>query len=154
MNFDLVNYARIFVFFFVCSSKQIFIYNEETLVALCFVAFMVFSFSYFGASIQEFFDERKVLIQTELQEFTSLKENCLSSLLNDYQKSSKTVSVLRDMNQFCTDQLAVLCNSKKKSSIRFFITSSTKITRIKLFSKIIRRKFTIVNFFRIQRICS
>jgi hypothetical protein len=115
MNLNLVNYARIFVFFFVCSSKQIFIYNEETLVALCFVAFMVFSFSYFGASIQEFFDERKVLIQTELQEFTSLKENCLSSLLDDYQKSFKTVSVLQDMNQFCTNQLTVLCNSKEKS---------------------------------------
>jgi hypothetical protein len=115
MNLNLVNYPKIFVFFFVSSSKQIFIYNEETLVALCFVAFMAFSFSYFGASIQEFFDERKALIQTELQEFTSLKENCLSNLLNDYQKSSKTVSVLQNMNQFCTDQLVVLCNSKEES---------------------------------------
>jgi hypothetical protein len=114
MNSNLVNYARILVFFFVCSSKQIFIYNEETLVALCFVGFMVFSFSYFGASIQEFFDQRKEMIQTELQEFSSLKENCLNNLLIDYQKSSKTVAVLQDINQFCTDQLVTLCNSKEK----------------------------------------
>jgi hypothetical protein len=115
MNSNLVNYARILVFFFVCSSKQIFIYNEETLVALCFVGFMVFSFSYFGASIQEFFDQRKEMIQTELQEFSSLKENCLNNLLIDYQKSSKTVAVLQDINQFCTDQIVTLCSSKEKN---------------------------------------
>ena len=115
MNSNLVNYARILVFLFVCSSKQIFIYNEETLVALCFVGFMVFSFSYFGASIQEFFDQRKEVIQTELQEFSTLKEDCLNSLLIDYQKSAKTVTVLQDMNQFCTDQLVTLCNSKEKN---------------------------------------
>ena len=32
-----------------------------------------------------------------------------------YQKSSKTVAVLQDMNQFCTDQLVILCNSKEKN---------------------------------------
>ena len=111
MNSNLVNYARLLVFLFVCSSKQIFIYNEETLVALCFAGFMVFSFSYFGASIKEFFDQRKEMIQTELQEFSTLKEDCLNNLLMDYQKSSKTVAVLQDMNQFCTDQLVILCNS-------------------------------------------
>ena len=115
MNSNLVNYARLLVFLFVCSSKQIFIYNEETLVALCFAGFMVFSFSYFGASIQEFFDQRKEMIQTELQEFSTLKEDCLNNLLMDYQKSSKTVAVLQDMNQFCTDQLVILCNSKEKN---------------------------------------
>jgi len=115
MNSNLVNYARILVFFFVCSSKQIFIYNEETLVALCFVGFMVFSFSYFGASIQEFFDQRKEMIEAELQEFSTLKESCLNNLLIDYQKSSKTIAVLQDMNQFCTNQLIILCNSKEKN---------------------------------------
>ena len=115
MKIDIINYARIFVFLFVCSSKQIFIYNEETLVALCFAAFMVFSFSYFGASIQEFFDQRKEIIQSELQEFSNLKENCLNSLLEDYKKATKTVFVLKDINQFCTSQLAVLCDSKEKN---------------------------------------
>ena len=51
-------YLFAFLIFCVCSSKNIIIYNEETLVAASFCLFVLFVFHYFGNTVKEALDER------------------------------------------------------------------------------------------------
>ena len=48
------------------SSKKIIIYNEELIVAACFIGFIIFTRKSFGSTFQEFFDGRMESIQEEL----------------------------------------------------------------------------------------
>lgn len=86
-----------FLVFCVFSSKNIIIYNEETLVALSFLAFVYCIFHYFGNVIIESLNERSASIKTELQNFLILKQQSLTELLKQCKKVSflkKTVKYL------------------------------------------------------------
>ena len=56
------------------SSKQISIYNEEMIVARCFIGFLIFSRKSFGKTFQETLDGRIESIQEELQQFFNPNE--------------------------------------------------------------------------------
>nr|ULQ69736.1 ATPase subunit 4 [Cyperus mindorensis] len=56
------------------SSKQILIYNEEMIVAACFIGFLILTRKSFGSTFQETFDERIEAIQEELQQFFNPNE--------------------------------------------------------------------------------
>ena len=56
------------------SSKKISIYNEEVIVALCFLGFIIFSWKSFGQTFKETLDERIKAIQEESQKFLNPNE--------------------------------------------------------------------------------
>ena len=74
-NQKVKTFLALFLIFCVFSSKGIIIYNEETLVALSFCAFVFFCLHYFGSTVQESLNERGLAIKTELQNFLLLKED-------------------------------------------------------------------------------
>lgn len=76
--------------FLVLSSKNILIYNEELLIALSFLAFIATSVSTAGASLEDTFHSRKMLIQEELQAFFTSKE----TLLQEVKKQAMMQSAL------------------------------------------------------------
>jgi len=55
------------LFICVLSSKGILICNEETIVACCFIGFIIFSQRSLGNTFKAFFDGRMGAIQRELQ---------------------------------------------------------------------------------------
>jgi hypothetical protein len=61
---------------FICalSSKQIIIYNEEIIVAACFIGFILLTRKSFGSTFQETFDGRIESIQEELKQFFNPNE--------------------------------------------------------------------------------
>ena len=59
--------------FFVLSSKHIIIYNEETLVLISFIAFVLFSYSMLSSQVENSFNERSLAIYNELQNSLMLK---------------------------------------------------------------------------------
>ena len=79
-NQKVKTFLALFLIFCVFSSKGIIIYNEETLVALSFCAFVFFCLHYFGNTVQESLNERGLAIKTELQNFLLLKEDSLQEL--------------------------------------------------------------------------
>ncbi len=87
-NKKIAPYIFAFLAFCVVSSKHIIIYNEEILVALSFLFFVIFVSYYFGNNIKESLDERSNAIQSELQNFLTLKKDCLNELFNEYKKNS------------------------------------------------------------------
>jgi hypothetical protein len=70
---------RLFLFAFILSicalsSKQISIYNEEMIVARCFIGFLIFSRKSLGKTCQETLDGRIESIQEELLQFFNPNE--------------------------------------------------------------------------------
>lgn len=61
---------------FICalSSKKILIYNEEIIVALCFIGFIIFSRKSLGKTFKVTLDGRIQAIQEELQQFLNPNE--------------------------------------------------------------------------------
>lgn len=94
-----------FLIFCVFSSKNIIIYNEETLVALSFFAFIFFVFRYFGDTIKISFDERSESIKAELQNFLSLKADSLKQLYKEHQKVYTLTATLDTVKYFTVKEL-------------------------------------------------
>ena len=63
-----------------------YLFTEETLVLLSFVAFLFFISHYYGQTIKESLDERGLLIKGEREDFIIKKEKSLQELLQEYQK--------------------------------------------------------------------
>ena len=94
-----------FLIFCVFSSKNIIIYNEETLVALSFFAFIFFVFRYFGDTIKQSLDERSEGIKVELQNFLYLKADSLKQLYKEHQKVAALTTTLNTVKQFTVNEL-------------------------------------------------
>jgi Mitochondrial ATP synthase B chain precursor (ATP-synt_B) len=67
----------------VLSSKHIFIYNEETLVVLCFFGFLYTSVRLFGDSLTQSLNDRSATIALELRASLAAKEQFLRELLEE-----------------------------------------------------------------------
>ena len=104
-NDKLRYYIFIFLTFCVLSSKNIIIYNEETLVALSFFCFIFFISKYFGNTIQDSLNERSQVIQQELQNFLNIKFLSFQELLKQHQKISNVVITMKTLDNFTTKEI-------------------------------------------------
>jgi hypothetical protein len=98
-------YIIAFLAFCVLSSKNIIIYNEETLVALSFLAFVSFIFHYYGNTIQESLNERGAVIKLELQNLGLGRLDSLDQLFKEHQKLSALNIGLSHVSQFTIREL-------------------------------------------------
>lgn len=102
-----------FLVFCVFTSKNIIIFNEETLVALSFFAFIFFVFRYFGNTIKQSLDERSEGIKYELQNFLYLKADSLKQLYKEHQKANALTTTLYTVKQFTISELKQSTNLGK-----------------------------------------
>ncbi len=116
-------YLVLFLVFSVFSSKNIIIYNEETLVALSFFTFILFCFHYFGNTITESLNERSLTIQKELQNLLDLKEECLKELSQEHKKIANLKALLLQLSQFTQSELALSTGSAGTQCSNQFIST-------------------------------
>ena len=99
-------YLFFFLFFIVASSKGLIIYNEETLVALSFLTFIIFCFNYFGHVVKDSLDERGSLIRFSLENFHRLKEESLQELLSQHKQIEQLKKIFPSVGSFTENQLS------------------------------------------------
>ena len=108
-------YLILFLVFSVASSKGIIIYNEETLVALSFLAFVIFCFNYFGNTVKDSLDERSSTIKFELENFHRLKEDALQELLSEHRRIEQLKKIFPSIGEFTQNQLSYTSTSGSQS---------------------------------------
>ena len=91
--------------FLVLSSKNIIIYNEEILVALSFLCFVLFSFSAFQESVTQTFADRRNLIHQELEQMLVLKAQTIQQLHQEYKHSLHLVTSLEGLKTGAIQEL-------------------------------------------------
>jgi hypothetical protein len=128
-------YIFIFLAFCVLSSKNIFIYNEETLVALSFFCFIFFVFHYFGTTIKESLNERSEIIQHELQNYLNIKENSFIELLKEHEKVSGLVKAMKNLDMFTNRELTTLNKNGEKALTTLFTQQIQQKLKTLVFSK-------------------
>jgi hypothetical protein len=101
-NKKITPYIFVFLAFSVISSKHIIIYNEEILVSLSFLYFVIFVSFYFGDTIKESLDERKKLIESELQNFLNLKKESYKTLFKIHEKAFLSYNIITNLIDFTT----------------------------------------------------
>ena len=120
-NEKLRIYIILFLSFCVLSSKNILIYNEETLVALSFFCFLFFVYRYFGITIRDSLNERSQSIQYQLQNFLTFKESSYKQLLQEHQKVSGLMKTMKNINIFTNRECTRLYAHGKKALKNLFI---------------------------------
>jgi hypothetical protein len=128
-------YIFIFLGFCVLSSKNIFIYNEETLVALSFFFFFFFVFHYFGTTIKESLNERSEIIQHELQNYLNIKQSSFVELLKQHEKVSGLIKAMKILDIFTNRELVALNQNGSKALTNLFTQQIQQKLKTILFSK-------------------
>jgi len=72
--------------FLVFTSKNILIFNEETLILISFLGFLYFSYTNLSDDATAFFQARRDAIQLESENYIRLKEESLQELLTEHEK--------------------------------------------------------------------
>ena len=104
-----------FLIFLVLSSKNILIYNEELLIALSFVGFVVFSSHTMGETCAEAFQARSQAIQGELQTYFTMKEDVLLELIQKYKKRLALAESLNILGQISTTEITTLYTQREQA---------------------------------------
>lgn len=124
---------------FLLHSQNIIIYNEETLVAFSFFAFILFIFRFYGTTIKNFLNERDYSIESELQ---FLGKKRLESLDHLYIDHSKVVNQGVDyINKFATREVGIIKeNGKTLFQTSFLDYINQKLKTFFLFTYGIQQK--------------
>ena len=101
--------------FFVLSSKHFIIYNEETLVVISFIAFVIFSYRMLNQSIENSLNERSNAIFNELQNSIILKENLLCELLEEHKKQLHLTKFVNNVREFSFKELSAISGDRQKA---------------------------------------
>ena len=101
--------------FFVLSSKHFIIYNEETLVVISFIGFIIFSYRMLNESIENALNERSLAIYNELQNSVMLKETLLFELLEEHKKQLFLNKFLNSVREFSSQELSSIGVERQKA---------------------------------------
>lgn len=101
--------------FIVLSSKNIIIYNEEILIAISFLGFVVFSSQTMSDSIAESFDARSQAIQSELQSYYDFKEEVIRELLEEHKRQLGLHQAVKALGQISCEEIVALYSQREKA---------------------------------------
>lgn len=140
MNFKLNDFhfpILVFLFFSLITSNHFLILNEETVVAICFVSFILFSFQYFGQSIQESLDERHNAIKAEFRQALLLEQKyCQQVMYEHEQPIKKTGAYIMIAKALLATRLLWYRHFRQQSISTFFEQTLRTLIETKLSNRV------------------
>nr|QEE13657.1 ATP synthase subunit 4 [Hordeum vulgare subsp. spontaneum] len=127
---------------FICasSSKKISIYNEEMIVACCFIGFLIFSRKSLGKTFKETLDGRIESIQEELQQFFNPNEVIL-------EESNEEQRLLRISLRICSTVVESLptarCAPKCEKTVQALLCRNLNVKLATLLNAISSRRIRL-----------
>lgn len=118
---NLSFFGMILLAFFVLSSKHIIIYNEETLVLLSFIGFVLFSYNMMSASVESSLNERSQAILTELQNFLNLREELVQELIQEHKKQLSMHTLIKNLGQFSYAEISSIAAQREGALQSLFV---------------------------------
>nr|YP_010470427.1 ATP synthase F0 subunit b [Tetraselmis marina]UVF37915.1 ATP synthase F0 subunit b [Tetraselmis marina] len=123
----------LFLFFSLITSNHFLIFNEETVVAICFISFIAFSFQFFGQSVQESLDERNIAIKTELNQALVLEQKYCQEIMYEHKAPIKKMGAFILMaKHILSAKLQWYRHFRQQSLTTFFEQSLKKLVDTKL----------------------
>nr|ACO50726.1 ATPase subunit 4 [Micromonas pusilla CCMP1545] len=93
----------------VLSSKNLLIYNEELLILICFVLFVVTSYQTMGDAFSEAFAARKALIEQELRRSHTLQVEALRAQAKVHEDHQNLPFLVNTLGSLVDARLKTLC---------------------------------------------
>lgn len=127
---------------FICalSSKKILIYNEEMIVACCFIGFLIFSRKSLGQTFKVILDGRRKSIQEELQQFLNPNEVVL--LESNEQQRLLRIS-LRICGTVVESLPTSLCSPKCEKTVQALLCRNLNVKLATLLNAISSRRIRL-----------
>nr|QGP70618.1 ATP synthase F0 subunit beta [Tetraselmis sp. CCMP 881] len=151
MNFlkfnDYYAFIFIFLFFSLITSNHFLIFNEETVVAICFISFIIFSFKFFGQSLKESLDERSEAIKNEFYQALVLEQKYCQKAIYQYEKPKVLVQNFVNLSKLLL-QAKLLWYKKflDQSLATFFEDSVRSLVDAKLNERVVQISYSKKTF--------
>ena len=101
--------------YFVLSSKHFIIYNEETLVLLSFIGFVLLSSHMMGESVENSLNERSFAISQELQNSLQAKDQFFHELFQEHQKQFSLKNLFQKFHQSASREILSIHGQREKA---------------------------------------
>ena len=101
--------------YFVFSSKHLIIYNEETLVLLSFIGFVLFSTHLMGESVTNSLNERSLAISQELENSLHVKNQFFQELFQEHHKQFSLKSLFQKFHESASREIFAMNGHREKS---------------------------------------
>lgn len=95
-------------------SKEFYVVNEETLVAITFITFVYLTYDVLSNLLAEMLDERSELIAKEFDVFAEAKEKSLELMIGYYKQQTTVFEKIQNFINFLNDKLIVSLQNKNK----------------------------------------
>ena len=144
-------YLTVFsVIFLILSFFEIIVFDEELLLALCFICFMFFAYGYLNETVHSIFSDRCVKIEADLlsafDDKINQKQKNTSKLIDDKTLSSKLLL----LNVLETSKITMLFeNTWLKSSSFLLGFASNALKDISLIDSFVKSQKQLVKLERI-----
>lgn len=128
MNFKLISLS---IAILIASFLELIIFNEEVLLALCFVSFVFFAYSYLNETVASIFSDRASKFEADIITAFEAKYVSITSYANELSLSKALWSALVMIEAFVIEyNTSVLNDMKTTNTLAIITTINTKFNEI------------------------